>query len=105
MQPSNVNGADEPPSLEASTSTAVEEAIKTDLAPAVALAMLDKADHPEDPGSPAMRCISAGVSAPADGELVRIQFMFENGTVLPIDVPRTSCEALARGLLREIGLS
>jgi len=80
----------------------VEDAIQTDLAPSMAVAMLAKTDHPGDSAAPAMKCIGAGVSGSELADFVRIQFMFENGTVLPIDVPRAGAEALANGLLKDL---
>jgi hypothetical protein len=81
----------------------VEVAIQTDLAPSMAVAMLAKTDHPEDTISPAMHRIAAGASESTEPGLVRIQFIFENGTVLPVDMPRAAGEALATGLARELG--
>lgn len=80
----------------------VESAIQTDLAPSMAVAMLAKTDHPDDYGPPAMRCIGAGLVSSEEG-LVRIQFMFENGTVLPIDMLASAAEALSKGLAQQLG--
>lgn len=76
----------------------VENAIQTDLAPAVAVALLAKADRPEESDPPALKCIGAGVVEGEDDTVVRIQFMFDNGTVLPIEVPRDVGVSLSRGL-------
>jgi hypothetical protein len=96
-----------PPTAEAealaeSVSAAVDAAIATDLAPAVAVALLAKSDHEEESAPPAMECISAGVSSPNGAGLIRIQFMFENGTILPIELPVAAGEALAKALLSEV---
>jgi hypothetical protein len=49
-----------------------------------------------------MKCVSAGVSQAAEDGSVRLQFMFDNGTILPIDLPIVECEALVRGLAQEL---
>lgn len=85
-----------------SVAVAVDAAIATDLAPAVAVALLAKSDHEAESAPPAMECISAGVSSPNGVGLIRIQFMFENGTILPIELPLASGEALANALLSEV---
>ncbi len=86
-----------------SVSAAVDAAIATDLAPAVAVALLAKSDHEEESAPPAMQCISAGVSSPNGSGQVRIQFLFENGTILPIELPKAAGDALAKALLGEAG--
>jgi hypothetical protein len=86
----------------AQVTAAIDTAIATELAPAVAVALLDKADHDDQKVAPAMACISAGVSLASEDGRVRIQFMFENTTVLPIEMPREAAKALARGLLGEL---
>ncbi|MEP6876668.1 MAG: hypothetical protein ABI887_20105, partial [Burkholderiales bacterium] len=61
-------------------------AIATDLAPAVAIALLDKTERSPGAAAPALDCLAAGaVSSETDGK-VRVQLMFENGAVLPVEM-------------------
>ena len=77
-------------------------AIATELAPAVAIALLDKTEQPPGALAPALECLAAGAS-PAETEgKVRVQLMFENGTVLPVEMSVEACEALSRGLAEEL---
>jgi hypothetical protein len=73
-------------------------AIATELAPAVAIALLDKTDQP--PGAPAaaldVLAVAAGPSETQGN--VRMQLMFENGAVLPVEMSVDAGVALSRGL-------
>lgn len=74
----------------------------TELAPAVAIALLvTTGQNPNEPAA-ALECLAAGVSASADEGKVRVQLIFENGTVLPIEMSRAAGDALTHGLAEEL---
>lgn len=80
-------------------------AIQTDLAPAVAIALLNStasARSRRQPLDPALLCIAAGVAPASTPDNVRIQLLFEAGAVLPVELPRHGAAALLRGLLDEV---
>lgn len=73
-------------------------AITTELAPAVAIALLDKTDHgPGDP-APALECIAAAAAPSETSGKVRVQLLFENGSVLPVEMSTEAGTALSKGL-------
>ncbi len=82
--------------------SSTNQAIATELAPAVAIALLDKME--QDPGAtaPALDCLGAGASASETEGRVRVQLMFENGAVLPVEMSSAAGEALAKGLAAEL---
>lgn len=77
-------------------------AIATELAPAVAIALLDKTEQsPGDP-APALECIAvAAVPSESLGK-VRLQLLFENGAVLPVEMTTEAGAALSKGLSAEL---
>ncbi len=80
-------------------------AIQTDLAPAVAIALLNStasARSRQQPLDPALLCIAAGVAPASTPDSVRIQLLFEGGAVLPVELPRHGAPALLRALQDEI---
>ena len=82
-------------------------AIQTDLAPAVAIALLNttaSARAGRHPLDPAMLCIAAGVAPASTPDKLRIQLLFEAGAVLPVELPRQGAAALLRGLQDEVQL-
>ena len=85
--------------------SATNVAIATELAPAVAIALLDKSQLA--PGAPpaALDCLAAGVSASQTRGKVRVQLMFDNGTVLPVEMSIAAGEALSNGLAEELPAS
>ena len=83
--------------------SATNVAIATELAPAVAIALLDKTEQP--PGAPAAALDVLAVAATPseiDGN-VRMQLMFENGAVLPVEMSVDAGVALSKGLQEELG--
>ncbi len=77
-------------------------AIATELAPAVAIALLDKTEQPPGAAAPSLDCLAAG-AAPSDTKgKVRVQLMFENGAVLPVEMSNDAGAALAKGLAAEL---
>ena len=77
-------------------------AIATELAPAVAIALLEKTEQP--PGAPAPALdVLAVAAAPSEIEgNVRMQLMFENGAVLPVEMSADAGAALSKGLQEEL---
>ena len=82
--------------------SATNLAIATELAPAVAIALLDKTEQPPGAASPALDCLAAGAApAETDGK-VRVQLMFDNGAVLPVEMSNAAGAALSKGLAKEL---
>lgn len=85
--------------------TDVEIAITTDLAPAVAIALLAttaKARAQRDGLEPALEVLAAAVVASGCAEKVRLQLLFDKGAVLPLEVPLDAAKALQAGLSDEL---
>lgn len=81
---------------------ATNMAIAQELAPAVAIALLDKTEQPPGAAAAALDCLAAGaVSSDTDGK-VRVQLMFENGAVLPVEMTNAAGAALSKGLAKEL---
>ena len=82
--------------------SATNLAIATELAPAVAIALLEKTQQaPGDP-APALDVLAAG-AAPSEIEgNVRMQLVFENGAVLPVEMSAEAGAALSKGLQAEL---
>ena len=82
--------------------SATNVAIATELAPAVAIALLGKTEQPPGAAAPALDCLAAGaVLSETDGK-VRVQLMFENGAVLPVEMSNEAGAALSKGLAAEL---
>lgn len=75
--------------------------IAADLAPAVAIALLDKSEQAPGEPPPALDCLAAGVSASQTRGNVRVQLLFENGAVLPVEMSTEAGAALANSLSAE----
>ena len=82
--------------------SATNVAITTELAPAVAIALLDKTEQPPGAAAPALDCLAAGATPSETDGKVRVQLMFENGAVLPVEMSIAAGAALARGLAEEL---
>lgn len=76
----------------------IDLAISTDLAPAAAIAVLDKASEGPGGDPPALEVLGAAVTQAADKDKVRVQLMFENGAVLPLEMSIAAGRALEQGL-------
>ena len=76
--------------------------IATDLAPAVAIALLDKTVQAQGSLSPALDCLAAGAVPSETAGKVRVQLMFETGAVLPVEMSAAAGAALSKGLAEEI---
>ena len=82
--------------------SATNVAIATELAPAVAIALLDKTEQPPGAAAPAMDCLAAGAAPSETDGKVRVQLMFENGAVLPVEMSNAAGAALSKGLAEEL---
>ena len=79
-----------------------DEAISKELAPAVAIALLEQADHGDGQAAPALEPLAAGaVTSDTDGKL-RVQLLFENGAVLPVEMTDAAAKALGKGIAKEL---
>jgi hypothetical protein len=77
-------------------------AIATDFAPAVAIALLDKTDQPADAPAPALEVLAVAAGPSEVQGNVRMQLMFENGAVLPVEMSADAGAALSKGLKQEL---
>ena len=77
-------------------------AIATELAPAVAIAVLEKSELA--PGKPpaAMAVLAAGASPSEIAGNVRLQLMFDGGAILPVEMTAAAGAALTAGLSSEL---
>ena len=83
--------------------TAIKNAaIAKELAPAAAIAVLEKSE--QAPGEPpaALEVLVAGASPSEVGGKVRVQLMFEDGAVLPVEMSADAGAALSDGLSNEL---
>jgi hypothetical protein len=79
-----------------------DAAITTELAPAVAIALLEQTHHSKGEGAAALEPLGAGaVASEVDGKL-RVQLLFENGAVLPIEMTDAAAQALGKGIAKEL---
>lgn len=82
--------------------SATSVAIATELAPAVAIALLEKTEQEPGAPAPALDCLAAGAMPSETDGKVRVQLMFENGTVLPVEMSKAAGAALSKGLAAEL---
>lgn len=82
--------------------SSIDKAIATELAPAAAIALLDKTKQSADSLAPALEILAAGVSPAEDDAKVRVQLVFDGGAVLPFEMSVQAGEALAKGLSKEL---
>lgn len=82
--------------------SATSVAIATELAPAVAIALLDKTDQAPGAPTPALDCLAAGAAPSETAGKVRVQLLFENGAVLPVEMSTEAGAALSKGLSEEL---
>ena len=81
---------------------ATNRAIATELAPAVAIALLDKTEQAPGAPAPALDCLVAGAAPSEKPGKVRVQLMFETGAVLPVEMSVAAGAALSKGLAEEL---
>jgi hypothetical protein len=81
------------------TRSPLEIAITTELAAAVAISLLQttaRARRSRDSMEPALECFAVGVEdSSRHRDRVRLQLLFDGGTVLPVEIGRDAGEALA----------
>lgn len=82
--------------------SATNVAIATELAPAVAIALLEKTEQAPGAAPPALDCLAAGATPSETDGMVRVQLMFENGAVLPVEMSKAAGAALSKGLSAEV---
>ena len=90
------------PGRKKSKQSAKNVAIATELAPAVAIALLDKTELPTGAPAAALDALAAAAGPSEAKGNVRIQLLFENGAVLPVEMSVDAGAALARGLQEEL---
>ena len=77
-------------------------AISTELAPAVAIALLEKTEQaPGDP-APALDCLAAAAAPSGTAGKVRVELLFENGQVLPVEMSNAAGAALSKRLSEDV---
>jgi hypothetical protein len=82
--------------------TQLEIAVTTDLAPAMALALLATtalARAHRDELEPALEALAAAVVRSSSEDRVRLQLLFDKGTVLPLELDAAAARALSDGLV------
>ena len=77
-------------------------AIATELAPAVAIAVLEKSEQAQGEPPAALEILAAGASPSEIAGNVRMQLMFEGGAVLPVEMSAAAGAALSAGLSSEL---
>lgn len=82
--------------------SATNIAIATELAPAVAIALLDKSEQSPGEAAPALDCLAAGAAPSDTAGKVRVELLFESGVVLPVEMSTDAGAALSKGLSAEI---
>ena len=100
--PSRKTVAAKPKPRKRSKKSATDIAISTELAPAVAIALLDKSSKAPGSAPPALEVLAAGVTASDTEGNVRVQLMFPNGAVLPVEMSADAGAALSKGLDEEL---
>ncbi|MBC8055355.1 MAG: hypothetical protein H7Y61_02115 [Rhizobiales bacterium] len=88
--------------------TELEIAVTTELAPAMALALLSttaKARSGRDELDPALEALGAAVVRSSSSDNVRLQLLFDKGAVLPVELTIEAARALSKGLVEYIGSS
>ena len=76
--------------------------IATELAPAVAIALLDKTEQAAGAPAPALGVLAVAAAPSEIKGNVRMQLMFENGAVLPVEMSNAAGAALSKGLKDEL---
>ena len=82
--------------------SSTDDAIATHLAPAVAIALLDQSEPTESGRSAALEPIAAGAVASNNDDKLRVQLLFVDGAVLPVELSVQAAAALAKGITKEL---
>lgn len=88
--------------------TELEIAVTTELAPAMALALLSTTASSRlnrDELDPALDALGAAVVRSSSPQKVRLQMLFDKGAVLPVELTLEAAEALSHGLAEYLGSS
>jgi len=88
----------DPRTVKRTKKSKVDIAIASELAPAAAIAVLDKTTQAPGSPAPALDILGAGVSEATDDGKVRVQLMFDSGAVLPVEMSAAAGKALEAGL-------
>lgn len=81
---------------------ATNHAIATDLAPAVAIALLEKTEQAPSAPSPALDCLAAAAAPSEAAGKLRVQLMFETGAVLPVEMSVEAGATLSQELAKQL---
>lgn len=81
---------------------ALARVIATELAPAVTIALLSGARSSSRSGDLALEPIVAGVKAATRANRLRLELLFQNGALLPIDIDSAAARALMAGLQEQL---
>ena len=101
--PKRVSGGAKAASTRSRARVVIKNAvIAQELAPAVALALLEQTEQAPGDAPAALDVLAAGVSSSEIAGNVRMQLMFENGTVLPVEMSAAAGAALSAGLASEL---
>lgn len=82
--------------------SATDVAIATELAPAVAIALLHKTEKAPGEAAPALDCLAAGAAPSENAGKVRVELLFDNGAVLPVEMSNAAGAALSKRLAEEV---
>ena len=79
----------------------VDIAIARELAPAAAIAVLELSPHASHEAAPALDVLVAGVADAVEDGKLRVQLMFDNGSILPVEMSKEAGKKLEAGLARQ----
>lgn len=99
---STANRTKNRPPVVADKRSSTDVAIAKQLAPAVAIALLGEAEPSKGGRSTALEPIAAGAIASEDDDKLRVQLLFADGAVLPIELTTQAAAALAKGISKEL---
>lgn len=82
--------------------SATNVAISTELAPAVAIALLEKSEQGPGEPAPALDCLAAAAAPSETTGKVRVELLFDNGAVLPVEMSNAAGAALSKRLSEDV---
>ena len=82
--------------------SATDIAISTELAPAVAIALLEKSEQGPGEPAPALDCLAAAAVPSETRGKVRVELLFDNGAVLPVEMSNAAGAALSKRLSEDV---
>jgi hypothetical protein len=92
------NGKQKPAGAKRSRKSETDVAIANELAPAVALALLEKTEQSPGGASPALDVLAAAAAPSETTGKVRVELLFESGSVLPVEMSDAAGAALSKKL-------